>query len=250
MILLTNKDVTKKRKRMQLEIVKNPEETGRRLKFNILKRVGFTDAQTEKHCKALAIGEICVNSKEYRDWLLSYPFDTLPKINKKPMTNQQVYDKQMTGEEDLQPGKDYKLSMEVTMYEENNSVVGYTTVKKIMVWINNKFFKNYTLGQIVGNFWHEGQHKYGFDHSSATDYDSVPYACGYKIRDMADAYVKGARYTDLYPENVEVITVPATPTETNPNPAPIKVPVVIPPKELVCSRPWYFLGLKQVCRYV
>lgn len=214
-------------------ITKDPEVSGRRLRFSVTSRNGFTASEIKQHISALEIGEIVVNSLEYKQWVEAQSFTSTT------LTGKQVYDKQMTGEETLQPGHDYTLTMPVTMYEKNNSTVGYTYAQKIMVWVNRKFFRQYDLGGIFGNFWHEGQHKFGFDHQSPSDHGSVPYAAGYKVRDMVNAYVKqGVRYTDLYPVVIE-------------EPGSQAPPIVIAPieKKQVCKRIWYTLWIKKVCWY-
>lgn len=206
------------RKGLQFEVVKDPIISGRRVKINVVKRIGFTPEQAARHQDAAAKAEIVINSLEFKNAVTKKKGFTSCDMN-----GTQVYDKFITGEEELQRGKDYEFDIEVTMYEENNSTVGYTYANKFMVWVNNKFFKQYTLGEIAGNMIHEYAHKQGFEHTSQyTDERefSVPYWIGYLVRDMVDAYVKGTRYTDIYP-SVSVITKPA-PVVID---YPIKVPV-------------------------
>lgn len=57
-------------------------------------------------------------------------------------------------------------------------MVGYTKPSINRISINEKFFRNFTSAQIAGNLAHEWVHKLGFDHRSAKEYDSVPYAIG------------------------------------------------------------------------
>ena len=57
--------------------------------------------------------------------------------------------------------------------------------------INWKFFKSFKPSDVAGNFAHEWTHKIGFDHKSAAEHDSAPYAIGYIVREMAERAAKG-----------------------------------------------------------
>lgn len=221
-----------KRKSMQVSVVKEAA-LGRRVRINVASRKGFTATEVKRHQAAADLAEIVINSLEFKKKLLAKKFSTTS------MSSQQVYDKFITGAETLNKETDYEIDVMVTIYEENNSTVGYTYGSTPQTWVNRKFFRQYTLGEIAGNMIHEYCHKLSFDHKSASDHSSVPYSVGYITRDMVADYEKGIRYTDLYPTVVKV------PTSSGPVPVVVPAPV----QKRVCRRPWYFLFLKEVCLY-
>lgn len=216
---------------LTLSVVKDAV-IGRRLRFRLLGAKGFSTEELKRLRSAGEILEVVVNSAEFRQSVVSKKFSTTK------LTGQQIYDKMMTGAETLSPEVDYEFDVNVEIYEKNNSTVGYTYETSIQTWINRKFFKNFSIGEIAANMLHEWLHKMGFDHASAKDYNSVPYWTGYLVRDMVKAYESGTRYTDLYPIAVATTSGP-----------PVIIEPAILAKEKVCTRLWYTLWLKQVCWY-
>lgn len=213
---------------------------GRRVRINVASRSGFSTDEVKRHQSAMDLLEIIINSLEFKKKVLDKKFTTTNK------TPQQIYDRIIAGNEDLQPGVDSEIDITVTMYEANNRVVGYTYPDTVRTWVNRKFFKMYELGEIACNAFHEWLHKLGFGHASASDHSSVPYALGYLVEDMIRSYEKGVRYVDLYPD---IFKVPVEPTPANPAPGPVVIPVPVVQKKKVCKWPWYYFGLKQVCWY-
>ena len=224
--------------------IKKQASRGRRLRINVTNREGFTDAETKRHVSACKLIEVVVNSAEFKKRVLAKKFATTKK------NSQQVYDHILTGEEVLQKGHDYEMDVDVRMYHEKNNVVGYTYNSVKWTMLNRYVTSGYSEGGIAGNLMHEWLHKLGYGHSSASDHSSVPYHIGYMVRDMVEAYQKGARYVDLYPNvaKSEPILVP-TPNGTTVEipaivvPLPTKVPVKI------CTRSWKTLWLREDCYY-
>lgn len=227
--------VPKKRTPIKLNILK-VSELGRRLIVNLAGMKNFSEAQAAKFKAALVPLEDVVNSVQWRTAVYAKTFTTTSK------TSKQVYDHIMTGREVLAKGVDYDMNISVELYEENSNTIGYTYSNSIWTWINNHFFKRYTSGQIAANVMHEWLHKLGYNHSSATDYSSVPYSLGYLMNEMVDDYLKGKQFTNLYP------TVVKLPDPQDPD---VKVPVVVPsvPRVRVCKKTWYTLWLGKICWY-
>jgi len=46
---------------------------------------------------------------------------------------------------------------------------------------------------VAGNLAHEWTHKIGFDHKSAAEHDSAPYAIGYIVDELAAKVLKGSK---------------------------------------------------------
>lgn len=225
---------------LTVNIFKNPTR-GRRLRVNVTKRTGFTNAELKRHQSAMVLVEIVVNSSEFKKRVLARKFTTTKK------TAQQIYDHIMTGEEVLQKGVDYEMDADIEMYYKKNNVVGYTYPNVTTTWINRYVTSDYDEEDIAGNFFHEWLHKLGYGHSSASDKSSVPYAIGYIVRDMIEAYKAGARWVDLYPD--VVVVNPPTPENPTPEVPPVVTPLPTPEPKKVCHRPWYYLGLVTVCYY-
>ena len=95
------------------------------------------------------------------------------------LSNREVFKRLFKGSESLLPGDDKEMDLTVTMYSKRFSkVVGYTTPKSLTVFTNQRFHDNFSPCQVAANLSHEWAHKIGFDHKSAKDKDSVPYALG------------------------------------------------------------------------
>lgn len=236
--------VMKKRKSVKLSVVKDPD-LGRRLRINVAAMKGFTRTEVKRYQSAADLLEIVVNTKEFKKDVMTKKFTTTKK------TTRQVYDHIMTGEEVLQKGHDYEMDISVVIYEENNNTIGYTYDDTVQTWINRRFFRQYSLGEIACNIFHEWLHKLSYNHASPTDYSSVPYSLGYLVEKMIGDYERGMRYTDLYPT---IIKVPAPVDMVEPTGKPpviVKVPVVVPGVPMVrrCRRFWWTLWLKQTCTY-
>lgn len=207
---------------------------------------GFSEEQLEKYMKAVSKTQRVLNSERFKKKLLK-----LKLTNTRGFTNQQIYDKMMSGAENLDPIVDNEVDVFITMYYKNNRTVGYTYPSVKDTWVNSKFFNQYDEADIGCNLVHEWLHKLGFDHESASEHTSVPYAVGYLVEACIREMINSP---ELY-EDGEV--PPPIPDEAVP-PKPLpEVPdvVVIPPipveqpKKKVCKRLWYTLWLKEVCWY-
>jgi hypothetical protein len=75
-------------------------------------------------------------------------------------------------------------------YNPFSRVIGYTSGETNLIHINWRFFKNYQPSNVAANLAHEWVHKLGFDHASAKEHDSAPYAIGYIVGDMAERILK------------------------------------------------------------
>lgn len=70
-----------------------------------------------------------------------------------------------------------KMDLKVTMYfSATSKVVGYTYPNSNTIFTNAKFYNRYFPCDIASNLTHEWSHKLGFEHSSASDRESVPYS--------------------------------------------------------------------------
>ena len=95
----------------------------------------------------------------------------------------------MLGSEELNPGDNETIDIDITLYFANNSTVGYTYPNVNKIWVNNKFFAGFSLGKVAANVTHEWTHKLGFGHDfnrTTRRNSSVPYGVGTIIQQLVD----------------------------------------------------------------
>lgn len=155
---------------------------------------GFDAESMKKLEKAFEIVEKVVNSEEFKNRVLNFENAKGERAfaSNKKLTNEEIYGIFMDGRESLQqntPGEmNYFLSL---YYKRFSRVIGWTNGSINTININWKFFKNFKPSDVAGNLVHEWVHKIGFDHKSAAEHDSAPYAIGYIAREMGERYLKG-----------------------------------------------------------
>ena len=163
---------------------------GSQLSINIVLQ-NFNEQQTIKMNDAIGRLKLVINSEEFKERVLSHTFkgERTFSLNL-GLTNEEVYERIMSGVEVLNRELDYEMDVDVTMYYARlSSVVGYTYRDTIRTWFNSKYFNVFTPAQISANVTHEWMHKLGFGHtsnnSSSRPY-TVPYGIGGIILDLVD----------------------------------------------------------------
>jgi len=154
----------------------------KRIKADIKRLQGFT-SEKDKIKFIQAANDMCyaVNSLKFKDWCCGYRFTNTLK------TGMQVYDHIMSGD-DLFGEADKDIDIDVTLYYKRfTSVIGYGLPNTLRTWLNKKFFFSMSKQELAGHIFHESLHKFGYNHISAKEYTSVPYACGNKVRDILKA---------------------------------------------------------------
>lgn len=150
----------------------------------------FSPEQEDKMRRALERLKIVVNSKEFKEAVLSHTYQgETTFVDNKGMSNVEVYQAIMAGVETLNDELDHEMDLDITLYYSNNSTVGYTYPNTTRVWVNNKFFAGYSLSKVAANAMHEWLHKIGFGHDynrTARRAYSVPYAVGTIVRNLID----------------------------------------------------------------
>lgn len=197
------------------------------LKVMINSREGFTQAEIEKHEVSCKMLESVVNTHEFMQRMLA-----LKLTNTKGLANHEIYLMIRAGAEVLQPEVDHEIDVHVVIYHASNKTVGYTKPSTIKTWVNRKFFAGYEYAEVACNIFHEWLHKLGFDHVSAREHTSVPYALGYLVEAMIKEMIAGAVFTPIN----------AT------RPVPVNVPTPVE-KKVKCYRTWRTLWVKKVCYY-
>ncbi len=144
--------------------------------------VNFESLRREKMEEAIEIIKLVIATEEFKNRILNHTYNGARTfVDNRGYTNAQIYKIMLDGAEKLQPTKNNAMDVEVELYTASTNVVGYTYPSSRRIWVNTKYFDQYTPAGVAHNLMHEWMHKLGFDHSSswnsARDY-SVPYAIG------------------------------------------------------------------------
>lgn len=154
--------------------------------------INFTTAQKTKYEKAIAIVKKVVASEEFKTRVLNHAYGgKLTYVDNRGISNEGIYQNILNGNEKLRPENNNQMDVEVELYYENTSTIGYTYPSSKRIWVNTKYFNNYTPSSVAGNLFHEWLHKLGYGHAStysvSRDY-SVPYAIGRMISSLGKKY--------------------------------------------------------------
>ena len=159
-----------------------------KIKVDIHNLKNFSDQEKIKFIGAMTEMEKVINSKEFKIAILVHDFD-----QKKGYTNLELYEMFMSGKSDFS-APDRDIDIDLTLYYSWKNTVGYTYPSTWKTWINRKFFSKFSPSEIAMNVIHEDRHNAGFDHYSPLDWDSVPYAFGYIVRDLMQGKKPPVRY--------------------------------------------------------
>ncbi len=133
-----------------------------------------------------------IESEAFRTKVLNHTYGGVKKfVDNGGLTNSQIYTKILEGMENYKQSKNNTMDLNIKVYYENSSTVGYTTTTSSYINMNTKFLNTYTSTQVTRNMIHEWLHKLGFKHavsySTSRDY-SVPYAVGKIMETLAANY--------------------------------------------------------------
>jgi hypothetical protein len=158
------------------------------LAVKAMKINGFNGECLKKLEIAFSVMEEVVNSEEFKERVINFKNRQGQRkyASNKGLSNEQIYETFMEGREILQPDTPGEMNFYLRLYHNRWSrVIGYTSPNTNMISVNWKFFRNYRPNDVAGNLAHEWLHKLGFDHTSAAEHDSVPYAIGYIVEELA-----------------------------------------------------------------
>lgn len=148
--------------------------------------------QKEKLNESFFIIEKIVNSQEFKEKVISYIGEDGQRryTSNNGLSNEEIYEKLMQAIELLVPNSEGEMNFDLTYYNRFwSKVIAYTNPgKNNWININWKFYKNFEIENMASNLVHEWIHLMGFYHDSARDHDSVPYAVGYIVEDLAKKY--------------------------------------------------------------
>ncbi|MGE3610857.1 MAG: hypothetical protein AB7I27_14795 [Bacteriovoracaceae bacterium] len=163
------------------------------LNFNVnVTFLNFNASQEDKVLLAAELIKKVVSSEEFKNAVLNHTYNGKKAFaSNGGLSNAQIYKKILEGSETLNPGIDNEMDMQLEIYQEATTTIGYTFPNTEKIWMNNKYFNQYSAKQVTVNMMHEWLHKLGFVHdyaaTAARPY-SVPYAIGYLVGDLAQKY--------------------------------------------------------------
>lgn len=156
-------------------------------------------SQKKRFQKALALLPQVLNSYEFKSKVIAYTREGKGRSYQKNylwnnkediLTNEQVYDVIMTGDEKMIPGSTGEMNINSWVKYCNwkqtirsplwcSKVIGSTSPRSSK-WIklNWKFYKTFRTDQMVSNLVHEWIHLLGFLHGSENMTEEVPYVVG------------------------------------------------------------------------
>ena len=156
------------------------------------KLIGFDERDEEKVRSAFSIIKKVVASSEFKTRVLNYTYQNKKQFfDNKGLTNEEIYQTILEGSEELAPGIDYEMDLELELYYSWKNTVGYTYANKPRIYMNTKYFDVYTPSEVAGNVFHEWTHKLGFEHASSNTTgrsSTVPYALGYLMEELGKQY--------------------------------------------------------------
>lgn len=141
--------------------------------------INFQKIHEAKALRALRLIKNVIESPEFKLRVLNHSYlGQKIFVDNLGLSNADIYHKIMSSQ----------LEVEVELYHQSNTTIGYTYPNTNRIWVNKKYFEAYTPEQVADNLFHEWLHKIGFDHektySDQRNY-SVPYALGYLMEELA-----------------------------------------------------------------
>lgn len=152
--------------------------------------------QLDKIHKSFDVIEAVINSQEFKERVVSYKGQSGKGYTESNnLSNQQVYDFLMTGKELIngeatQGEINFDLKRHYFGWYFNKKVVAETapgvnnTVK-----LSQYFYSFFDVHQMAANLTHEWIHLMGFYHVNSKAKDSVPYAVGNIMGELAEKYM-------------------------------------------------------------
>lgn len=171
---------------------------GPRVRVTLVESRGFNPRDLEKLKQALCVLAYVVNHYEFEDAVKyvrtpdmysNHTWDVERTYTSTKERGHTVYERFIKANELGTTGDDNELDFSLQYYNSWWSrVVGYTLPKQLWIWLNWKYHLTFKSYETAMNLGHEQCHKLGYDHASASEHTSVPYAIGFLIRDLGRKY--------------------------------------------------------------
>jgi len=123
---------------------------------------------------------IILRSKQFKSEIVNMDRDKwlrgeTSKSSFKQLTNEEIYNKIMSGKEEWNDDEDFEVDLIIDDYYSWGKVVGYMMPNKPTIFVNTKFFDSMSKLKVVSNMAHEYLHTLGSRHSGYNLRDSLPY---------------------------------------------------------------------------
>ncbi|MFP5384901.1 MAG: hypothetical protein ACLGHN_02395 [Bacteriovoracia bacterium] len=152
--------------------------------------VNFNPTQEEKVRRAVDLIKKVVRTQEFKQRVLNYQYKGEKRFfDNHGFSNEEIYQKILDGAEMMgNTKKNNMMDVELELYHQKTTTIGYTYPNTVRIWMNKKYFNRYTPIKVADNLMHEWMHKLGFTHAVKWSKDrdhSVPYAIGYLVEELA-----------------------------------------------------------------
>lgn len=144
------------------------------MKISLIRAKYFKDKEKQKLDLVLDAMGAALNSVQFREFILTHErFDTADHL-----TNRQVYDLIMTGNEGNGQGNDEEADLDLVMNgQSSQDIIGYTQQSRIYIYRNK--FQEKSISELAGFYAHEYCHLLDFDDPTTTGPAyNVPYEVG------------------------------------------------------------------------
>ena len=163
------------------------------MKASLGRVTGYATAERQKLDQAMTLMVNVLNSKEFRDGVMSATFNGRPGFASDTRTPAEIYKTIREGQENDTDAADGEVDLNLNL--ENFSwfqrhTVGYTTASSDTITTNRRFFSGYDAPEVAGHLAHEWLHKLGFEHDFKPTADR-PYSVPYKLGDLIERLARG-----------------------------------------------------------
>lgn len=154
--------------------------------------------QKEKLKKALTLIDEIVNSLEFKTKVINYmgkkgiqaySKNYLWNNSNQRLSNEDIYNLLMKGDEKMIPNTLGKMNLNVRRYWSSwwgRKTIGYTSPSSSKrINVNGRHYNRFEVNQMVGNIVHEWIHLLGFLHGKSNIHEEVPYVVGQIANEMA-----------------------------------------------------------------
>ena len=169
---------------------------------NLISYDGFNKEETEKLFRAVELLTVGINSDAFKRSVLAHAYKGKKQFAKNDgLTNQQVYNRFMSGDDRNGNGADNKLDLRwkivATLCPE--TAIG-TTFNRTRTETYRCKLQEMDAGEFAGHIAHEYCHYLGFGHTrhhTAERPYTVPYGIGKMVRRICDVVMSGVTAEDL-----------------------------------------------------
>ena len=160
-----------------------------------IRMINFEPHQEEKVFKAVRLLKKIITSDEFKTRIINFNYKGNKNfVDNKGISNLEVYKKILEGAEQIgNTSPNNLMDVELELYHQSTTTIGYTYPDTSRIWINKKYFTRYSPAKVADNLMHEWMHKLGFTHEAKWSKDrdnSVPYAIGYLVEELAQKIMK------------------------------------------------------------